>query len=106
MINTFFLEGIIQEMSELKETEKGTKYSKLTLEVERGFKNSEGNYDFDTIEIEVWRGVAEICCTHCKLGDLVGIQGRIQSSKLTSNENKSFLTYKFIAEKVSFLSQK
>lgn len=106
MINTFLLEGTLQEISELKETDKGTKYARLSLNVQRPFRNSEGNFESDRIEIELWRGVAEVCCDNSSQGDLLGVQGRIQSTTLTSNEGKNFLAYKFIAEKVSFLSHK
>lgn len=103
MINTFIIEGKLKEISDLKETEKGIKYAHIILSVERNYRNSEGLYDEDLIEIELWRGIAEVCSENSKLNDYVSIQGRIQSSQLKTNEGKSFLAYKFIAEKVSFL---
>ena len=103
MINTFIVEGKLKEISDLKETEKGIKYAHIILSVERNYRNSEGLYDEDLIEIELWRGIAEVCSENSKLNDYVSIQGRIQSSQLKTNEGKSFLAYKFIAEKVSFL---
>lgn len=104
MINTFIVEGKLKEISEIRETDKGIKFSRVTLDIERNFRNSEGFYDKDTIEVELWRGTAEICCENSKEGDVLSIQGRIQSSKLKTNEGKPFIAYKFVAEKVSFLS--
>lgn len=106
MINTFLIEGSLQEIHELKETDRGIKYSRITLNVERPFRNSEGTFEMDTIDVELWRGIAEICYENSKPGDMMGIQGRIQSSKLTTAEGKPFIAYKFIAEKVSFLTKK
>ena len=51
MINTFIVEGKLKEISEIRETDKGIKFSRITLDVERNFRNSEGFYDEDTIEI-------------------------------------------------------
>ena len=106
MINTFFIEGSLQEISELKETDKGIHFAHVLLKVEKPFRNSDGLYDSDMIEVELWRGVSEVCCENSKPGMLLGIQGRIQSSQLTTAEGKPFIAYKFIAEKVSFLSSK
>lgn len=53
MINTFFIEGSLQEISELKETDKGIHFAHVLLKVERPFRNSDGLYDSDMIEVEL-----------------------------------------------------
>ena len=103
MINTFIIEGKLKEISEVKETDKGIKYAHIVISVERNYRNSDGQFDEDLIEIELWRGIAEVCSENSKLNDYVSIQGRIQSSQLKTNEGKPFIAYKFVAEKVSFL---
>ena len=103
MINTFILEGKITEISEVKETERGNKFVRATLKVDRNFRNSEGIYDFDFIEIELWRGIAEVFIEGSHIDDFISIQGRIQTSKLKTNEGKEFIAVKLVAEKVSFL---
>ena len=42
MINTFIVEGKLKEISEIRETDKGIKFSRVTLDIERNFRNSEG----------------------------------------------------------------
>lgn len=106
MINTFFIEGSLQEMSELKETDKGIHYTHILLKVERPFRNSDGNYDSDFVEIELWRGTSEVIFENFKKDMLLGIQGRIQSKMLTSTNGKPNIVYKLVAEKVSFLDLK
>lgn len=103
MINTFIIEGKLKEISEVKETDKGIKYAHIVISVERNYRNSDGQFDEDLIEIELWRGIAEICSENSKVDDYVSIQGRIQSAQLKTNEGKPFIAYKFVAEKVSFL---
>lgn len=104
MINTCILEGKLVSISELKETDKGIKYASLRLEVVRAFRNSDGQYDSDLIDVDLWRGVAETCTKYATVGDIIGIQARIQSSQLSTADGRPFLAYGFVAEKVSFLS--
>lgn len=104
MINTFALEGTMVEISPLKETDKGARFATITLSVERAFRNSEGIYENDLIQVDLWRGVADLCVAHCNPGDIIGVQGRIQSNQLTNSEGKTFLAYNIVAEKVSLLS--
>lgn len=106
MINTFFIEGTLQEMSELKETDKGIHYAHILLKVERPFRNSDGNYDSDFVEIELWRGTSEVIFENFKKDMLLGIQGRIQSKMFSSTNGKPNIVYKLVAEKISILDLK
>ena len=106
MINTFFLEGTIEKISELSHTEKGIARAFITLKSKRPFRSAEGEYVDDFIEVELWRGIAEVCIENCEYGTLLGIQGRIQTSVCETKEGKPFICYKFVAEKVSFLETK
>lgn len=56
----------------------------------------------DDMVIEVWRGLAETVSASCKIGDYVGINGRIHSRKYQKDE-KVYLNYGFVAEKIDFL---
>lgn len=50
----------------------------------------------------VWRGLAETVSASCKIGDYVGINGRIHSRKY-QKDDRVYLNYGFVAEKVDFL---
>lgn len=52
--------------------------------------------------VEVWRGLAETVSASCKIGDYVGINGRIHSRKY-QKDDRVYLNYGFVAEKVDFL---
>lgn len=101
-MNVFSVAGKISNMPVLKETTTGLKTCELALSVQRNFPNSEGVYENDDMIIEVWRGLAETVSSTCKVGDYVGISGRIHSRKY-QKEDKVYLNYGFIAEKVDFL---
>ena len=84
-----------------KENIDGTEYAKITLAVPRSYKNEDGEYETDFIDIQLWNGIAQNTAEYCKKGDLIGIKGRIQT--LMVEDTKKTLV---IAEKVTFLSSK
>lgn len=95
MLNQVVLVGRLVANPNVKELETGKKVSNITLAVTRGFKNAEGEYDTDFVDVTLWDGIAENTAEYCKKGDIVGVKGRVQKikSKLV-----------IIAEKVTFLS--
>ena len=98
-MNAFSIVGKITEMPILKETTNGLKTCELPVRVQRNFPNSDGVYENDDMVIEVWRGLAETVSASCKIGDYVGINGRIHSRKYQKDE-KVYLNYGFVAEKI------
>lgn len=104
-MNAFSIVGKITEMPVLKETTNGLKTCELPVRVQRNFPNSDGVYENDDMVIEVWRGLAETVSASCKIGDYVGINGRIHSRKYQKDE-KVYLNYGFVAEKLIFYVSK
>ena len=106
MLNQAVLVGRIVQTPELRETESGKKIARVTLAVPRSFKNSNGEYETDFISCVMWKGVAESTVEYCKMGDLVGVKGRIQSRKIETDEEHKRQLVEVVAEKVTFLSSK
>ena len=78
MMNQAMLVGRLTKDPEVVENESGTKYSNLTIAVPRNYKNADGIYETDFIEITLWNSIAENTSKYCKKGDLIGVRGRIQ----------------------------
>lgn len=99
MLNQVVLVGRLSKEVVLEETESGKKVANITLAVPRNlkFKNENGEYDTDFINCILWNAIAESTSEHCKKGDLIGIEGRIEGQDGKVN---------IIAEKVTFLSSK
>lgn len=106
MLNQVVIVGKVVRMPEIKETAAGIKLAEMLVEVDRNFKNSQGEYETDQIQCTLWRGVAESAIEQCTVGSLVGIKGRLQASAFDTKENKPFYYCEVIAEKVSFLTTK
>lgn len=77
MNNTSIAGRLVQD-PEVKEFEGGKKVTNVTLAIPRSYKNSEGVYETDFIDCEVWGGQAETLSEYCKKGDLIGIKGTIK----------------------------
>jgi len=105
MLNNTVLVGRLVRNPELKETENGKKVLSATLAVPRSFKNLEGEYETDFINVDIWNQVAENTAEYCKKGDLIGIKGRLESDSFEKDGKKEY-RMKVVAERVTFLSQK
>ncbi len=98
------LVGRLVKDPEVKEKEKGKKVSYITIAIPRSFKNMDGEYETDFINCILWDLVAKNTADYCKKGDIIGIKGRIETSK-EEKENEPVKYYtNVIAEKVTFLS--
>ena len=104
-MNLFCIVGGIEELPSLKETATGVKTCSVMMKVDRPFANSEGIYEQDLIQVEVWRGLAETLCARTHVGDCLAIKGRIASRRY-DKEDKTYYNYAFVAEKIDFLSKK
>ena len=69
----------------------------LVMAVPRSFKNENGEYDTDYIEVRLSKSIENNVSTYCEKGDLVGVKGRLESGI-----NKM----QVIADKVTFLSSR
>lgn len=103
MLNQCVLVGRVVELPKLQETSNGNKVASMLLEVDRSFRNAEGQVEKDIFNVQLWRGIAETCCDVCTPGSIVAIKGRIQAFNHRKDEN-IYYNAEIIAEKVSFLN--
>lgn len=103
MINNVILIGRIVEALQLRETTSGNKYATVVLEITRPFKNSNGIYDNDRISVTLWKGIAEMANDVCKIGDMLGVKGRLQTY-CVEKESHTYYNYEIIAEHIAFMS--
>lgn len=97
MVNQVILVGRLTNKPILEE--RGDKvYSKITLATPRNYKNINGEYDTDFIDVVLINKVAESCVEYCEQSDMVGVRGNLQRLK-----DKDLEVH---AEKITFLSSK
>lgn len=93
MLNQFILVG------RLANTKTESNKSIITLAVPRSYKNENGEYDTDFIDIVLYSTIAENTKNYCNKGDLIGITGRVQTTQTEKNK-----ITEIIGNKVTFLS--
>ena len=96
MLNQFTLVGRITKTPEMMENQDGSKFAIINLAVPRTFKNENGEYDTDFIDVVLFNKIAQSCVEYCEQGDIIGLRGSLQRLK-----NKDLEVH---AEKITFLS--
>lgn len=105
MLNQIVLVGRIAK--EVEVVENGDKkYGVLNIAIPRSFKNANGEYETDFIDIKIWGSIASNTKEYCRKGDIVGIKGRIQSNMYENALGEREYKMEIIGEKVTFLSSK
>lgn len=97
MMNQIVLVGRL-----IKNMEEGDKY--VTLACPRSFKNAEGNYDTDFIDIRLSNTVAQSVTEYCKKDDIIGVRGRIEALSVDDGDGHYTKKTEIVADRVTFLS--
>ena len=85
MLNQVILVGRIASEFTTKE-EDGKKIATVTVAIPRSFKNMNGEYETDFVDIRLFNDVATNTKEYCRKGDIIGVKGRIQSEKIVDTE--------------------
>lgn len=105
-MNRVCLIGRLTKDTELRATPNGTYTTSNTIAVNRNFKNANGEYDADFINIVAWRNTAEFLCKYAKKGSLVGCEGRIQTRTYEDTDGKKVYVTEVLVEQVDLLEKK
>ena len=92
MLNQFIIVGRIA-----KDLEKESNV--ITIAIPRHYKNEDGEYDTDFVDVAIDGTLAKTTIEYCKKGDIIGVKGNIKSE--ISNDIIKML---LVAERVAFLS--
>lgn len=101
MLNTVNVMGRLVRDPELRHTSSGTPVASFTLAVERDFATQGEERQADFIDIVAWRNTAEFVSKHFVKGQLVAVNGRIQTRVYEKDGNKRKAT-EIVCERVYF----
>lgn len=96
MLNQMVLVGKIKNI-EGATNDSGEEIVNLAVAVPQAQKNKNGEYENDVLTCELSGSIAKNASEYLRMGDLVGIKGRLKNS----NDN-----IKIVVEKLTFLSSK
>ena len=103
-MNQFFGVGRLVAQPEKKTSEDGKTYSNFTVAVPRSYKNADGEYETDFIDVVTFGQIADTTAEYCKKGDLIGVKGRIETSVYENESGEKKKNTQIIADRITFLS--
>ena len=102
MLNHSVLQGRIGQDLELKTTANGTEVISFKLAVQRNY-NKELT---DWIPIVAWKGTATVIAKHFQKGDMICIEGNIQTRDYEDKDGKKVYITEVVAERIHFISDR
>lgn len=102
-MNKVCLTGRLTKNIELRYTQSNIEVTQFTLAVTRKYKNQNGEYDSDFINCIAYRNTAKLLNDYVKKGDLLGIEGHIQTRNYEDKDGKRIYVTEIIVENIDFL---
>ena len=106
MLNTAILMGRLVADPELRHTPNDIAVTSFTLAVDRSFSKSGTERQTDFIDIVAWRSTAEFVCKYFHKGQLVAVQGSIQTRSYTDSQGIKRKAFEIVADNVHFAESK
>lgn len=105
MFNLVVLTGRLTSDPELKTTQSGVSVVSFCIAVQRQYKSGEEPIT-DFINITAWRHTAEFVGKYFKKGNMIGIEGSIQTRKYTDKDGNNRVAFEVLAGNVQFVEPK
>lgn len=105
-MNKVCLTGRTTKDIELKYNQNNVAITSFALAVTRKFKNQNGEYESDFINCIAYKSTAELLNKYVKKGDLLGIEGRIQTRNYEDKDGKRVYVTEVIVDSIDFLQSR
>ena len=106
MLNSVCLMGRLVADPELRQTPSGVSVCSFRIAVDRTYQPKGQEKQTDFINIVTWRGTAEFVSRYFRKGQLVAVQGSIQTSQYTDRDGNKRTTFDVVADNVFFAEKK
>ena len=106
MLNKAILMGRLTREPELRTTQSGVSVVSFTLAVDRDFQSRGEERQTDFIDIVAWRSTADFVSKYFRKGQLVAVEGRLQTRKWEDKEGNKRTAYEIVADSVHFAEKK
>ena len=104
-MNKLILSGNICQEIELKQTTGGKSVVTNCIAVRRDYKNANGEYESDFINLVVWGAQAEYLSKYASKGDRVELCGRWTVRKYTANDGSTRTVNECVVESITAFSK-
>lgn len=106
MLNTVVLMGRLTADPELRHTPNDIPVTSFTLAVDRSYVRSGAERQADFINIVAWRSTAEFVGRYFRKGQLVAVQGSIQTRSYQDKDGNNRRAFEVVADQVHFAEPK
>lgn len=105
-MNQVSLVGRLYQEPELRQSQSGKSIVRTGIAVQRSYKNSEGKYDADFINVIAFNTTADFISKYFKKGQMIGITGSIQTGSYTNKNGQKVYTTDVVAATAEFVESK
>ncbi|NLG92443.1 MAG: single-stranded DNA-binding protein [Clostridiales bacterium] len=106
MLNVAVLMGRLVADPELRHTPNDISVTSFTLAVDRSYVKAGAERQADFIDVVAWRSTADFVCKYFHKGQLVAVQGSIQTRTYTDKEGNKRKAFEVVADNVHFAESK
>ena len=106
MLNKAILVGRLTRDPELKSTQSGVPVLNFTVAVQRRYKDANGERQSDFINCVAFRQTAEFIANYFKKGNMISIDGSIQTRSWDDNEGKRRYATEVIVNDAGFVESR
>jgi len=104
-MNVVVLIGRLVADPELKYTPSGVAVCHFTIAVDRRFKSPSGEKESDFFEVTVWKQTAEYASNYLVKGQMVGVNGRLQTRSWVQQDGQKRYKTEVVAEQLQGLQK-
>lgn len=102
MLNQVALMGRLTAEPELRHTSSNIAVASFTLAVNRSYVKQGAERQTDFIDIVAWRNTAEFICKYFHKGQMMALEGSIQTSTYTDRDGNNRKRFEVLANNVYF----
>lgn len=106
MLNTAAIMGRLTADPELRQTQSGNPVTSFTVAVSRSFVKQGQERETDFINVVAWRKTAEFVCRYFRKGNMIAVNGSIQTRKYQDREGNNRTAFEIVADNVHFCENK
>ncbi len=106
-MNVAAIMGRLTADPELRHTPNGVAVTSFSVAVNRQFQSKEsGERQADFINVVAWRGTAEFVCKYFTKGQMIALNGSIQTRTYQDKNGNNRQAFEIVAENVNFTGSK
>ena len=107
MLNHVVIMGRMVRDPELRQLDNGTSVTSFSVAVERNYVDKTTNErQADFLNVVAWRQTADFVCKYFHQGDMIALEGSLQSRKYTDKDGNNRTAIEIVASNISFCGGK